>query len=253
MQADVALILVPFGFTGLESEIYTFLLQESPATGYRVAQAIGKPSANTYKAIESLQQKGAVLVDESKNRLCRAVPPGELLARLTRDFEWRRAEAELRLSNLDTNSVDDRVYGLRARNQVIERARHMIAAARSVVLLSCSAHVVNQLRDLLAFLPTRDVRLFVACDEPLGIDGANSIVNSRPESFDDIRLISDAAEYLFAFLKPGRDEVQQAVWSRSPYLSVSAYRGLAAEFVLFGLLPPSVQDTPGYTALTGLR
>jgi sugar-specific transcriptional regulator TrmB len=50
--------LMEFSFSGLEAEIYTFLLRDSPATGYRVAQALGKPVANTYKAIESLQNKG---------------------------------------------------------------------------------------------------------------------------------------------------------------------------------------------------
>ena len=66
--------LVPFGFTALESEIYVFLLGESPATGYRVAQGINKPAANTYKAIQTLQSKGAILVEEGSSRFCRAVP-----------------------------------------------------------------------------------------------------------------------------------------------------------------------------------
>src|ERR1043166_2874013 len=122
MPADISQTLIPFGFTRLESEIYTFLLRESPATGYRVAQALKKAAANTYKAIESLQQKGAVLVEEGASRSCRAVPSDELLARLTRDFEWRRAEAELRLAELNSNATDERVYGLRSRSPRVDRA-----------------------------------------------------------------------------------------------------------------------------------
>ena len=61
--------LVSFGFTALESEIYVFLLSHSPATGYRVAQGINKPAANTYKALQTLQSKGAILVEESANRM----------------------------------------------------------------------------------------------------------------------------------------------------------------------------------------
>lgn len=48
------------GFTGLEADVYTALLAESPTTGYRVAQALGKAVANTYKAIASLEAKRAV-------------------------------------------------------------------------------------------------------------------------------------------------------------------------------------------------
>jgi hypothetical protein len=63
--------LSTLGFTELEAAVYTFLVESSPATAYRVAQGIGRPVANTYKAVESLQQKGAVLVDETGTRLCR--------------------------------------------------------------------------------------------------------------------------------------------------------------------------------------
>src|SRR3974377_860031 len=79
--------LTDFGFTDLEAEVYVFLLQEWPAPGYRGAHALGKPVANTYKAIESLQNKGAILVDEGANRLCRAVPAEELLSQLERNFQ----------------------------------------------------------------------------------------------------------------------------------------------------------------------
>jgi len=70
---DSVKALADLGFTNLEAEIYAFLLQESPATGYRIAQAIGKPAANTYKAIQSLEQKGAVIVEAGSSRMCRAI------------------------------------------------------------------------------------------------------------------------------------------------------------------------------------
>jgi hypothetical protein len=42
------------GFTGLEAQVYVFLLRHAPATGYRISHAIGKPTANTYKALAEL-------------------------------------------------------------------------------------------------------------------------------------------------------------------------------------------------------
>lgn len=61
-MSNVAQYLTEFGFTGLEAEIYAFLLVEWPASGYRIAQAIKKPAANTYKAIETLDQRGQFLL-----------------------------------------------------------------------------------------------------------------------------------------------------------------------------------------------
>ena len=64
MAKDAAKLLVEFGFTDLEAEIYLFLLGSSPTTGYRVAKGIRKPAANTYKALQTLATKGAILVED---------------------------------------------------------------------------------------------------------------------------------------------------------------------------------------------
>lgn len=249
MPSDASQILVPFGFTSLESEIYTFLLGESPATGYRVGQALGKAAANTYKAIESLHQKGAVLIEEGTSRLCRAVPSSELLARLTRDFEWRRAEAELMLANLDSEGGDDRIYALRSRAQVIERARHMLGTAEIVVLLACSNHIVDQLGDAIASCVKRPVNVVLMCPEPVRIDKVDSAVYSNPSPLDEIRLVTDGSEFLLGQFVAGREEVAQASWSKSPYLSICMHRGLSAELQDAGLRPTSATDLPAYGRL----
>src|SRR5436190_9967806 len=114
MLEDTFQSLTGLGFTELEAEVYVSLLRHSPATGYRVAQSIGRPVANTYKAIESLQYKGAVLVDEGSNRLCRAVPAEELLAQIERSFQHRRQEAAKALASLHAAPEDDRVYQLQS-------------------------------------------------------------------------------------------------------------------------------------------
>src|SRR5262245_37662340 len=92
--------LVELGFTALEAEAYVCLLRESPATGYRVAQLLGRPAAGIYKTLESLAGKGAALIHEDASRLYRAVPVDELLARLERRFAARRADAARALSEL---------------------------------------------------------------------------------------------------------------------------------------------------------
>ena len=90
---DAANALASLGFTGLESEIYAFLLAESPASGYRIAQAISKPAANVYKALQTLESKGAALGIDGSPKQFVPVPKQDLLARLARDFERRRVEA----------------------------------------------------------------------------------------------------------------------------------------------------------------
>ena len=98
--------LCELGFTEIEALVYAFLVGSEAATGYRISHAIGKPTANTYKAIASLAQQGAVQVDEGGNRLVRAVPPDELLAGLERRSREKREAARAALRSTATTSSD---------------------------------------------------------------------------------------------------------------------------------------------------
>src|SRR5690348_9159997 len=138
--------LAELGFTELEGRVYAFLCREAPATGYRIAQAIGKPVANVYKAIDTLERKGAVLIDDGENRMCRGVPLDELLARIERDFRRSRTRAVQAFAGLEAPADDDRIYQLRSHEQILERARQMLAGARRVVLASLFPAPLESLR-----------------------------------------------------------------------------------------------------------
>ena len=53
-------VFTELGLTTLEAQIYVFLLQHSPATGYKIAKAIGRSFPSTYKALASLDSAGSV-------------------------------------------------------------------------------------------------------------------------------------------------------------------------------------------------
>src|SRR5687767_330331 len=118
--------LEELGFSRLEAAIYAFLVSQSPATGYRVAQGIGKPVANTYKGLSALAARGVVAVEDGPSRLCRAVPQGELFGQLLKDLQGRCSRASDALSKLEAAGDDGRVYRMDSRRQVFERARRMI-------------------------------------------------------------------------------------------------------------------------------
>jgi len=105
-------VLQTLGFSKLEAAIYTFLLQQPPTTGYGIALTLGKPIANTYKGINALQAKGAVIVDESQTRLCRAVPPAEIFGQMQNALKQHREQAAETLAKLKTTADDARVYRL---------------------------------------------------------------------------------------------------------------------------------------------
>src|SRR5215475_7831512 len=173
--------LMQLGFTALEAEAYTWLLGEPGATGYRIAKGIGKPVANTYKALESLQSKGAVLVEEEQNRVCRAVPAEELLQQLERGFATHRADAARALSRVAGAEGDDRVYTLRTAAQVMERARSMLKTARQVVLIDAFPAALAAIRPDVARAVARGVEVAVKTYRRMDTGGAETFVEPAGE------------------------------------------------------------------------
>lgn len=230
--------LVDLGFNALEAAVYAFLLREAPATGYRVARAIGKPAANTYKAIESLVGKGAALVDDGESRLYRAVPPEELLSRLERRFEARKKTALAALKKLRPATGDDRVYQLRSAESVIERARRMLARARHVALLDLFPESLEALRPDVEAAAGRGITVAVKAYRESSVKGAAVVLSSLGERAIErwpgqwLNLVVDGKEHLLALLAHGGKAVQHAVWSGSAYVSWVYHCALVAEIFM---------------------
>lgn len=217
--------VVALGFTRLEAEIYVYLLQQSPATGYSIAKRIGRTNANTYKAIESLQSKGAVLIDEAENRLCRAVPAEELLDQLERRFHSGKRRAQHALRQLRRAPLDDRIYQLTTPEQVYERCCAMLSACTTHAALDLFPEPMSELRTAVAETIARGIQVVVHAYEPIELPGASVTLHRDAADVTAhwpaqwISLVVDGAQYLIAMLAPGGETVHQAIWSASPILS----------------------------------
>lgn len=229
-------LLSGLGFTALEAAVYRCLVEASPATGYRVAQQLGKPIANTYKAVESLAAKGAVLVDEGEHRQWRAVPPGELLRRLERAFHERCAAAEGELMRLAQPAADDRVYALRSRGQVIERARAMIDDAAGIVLIDAFPGPLEEVRASVEGAVSRGVRVGCLVYDDVGLAGVQKVrVAQAPWMAqwpgEQLMVVADGLQHLVAVLERGGAGVVQAVWSPSLILAMTQHDGLVSQLM----------------------
>jgi sugar-specific transcriptional regulator TrmB len=230
--------LVSLGFTSLEAEVYAFLLGESPVTGYRIAQALRKPAPNIYKAIESLEAKGAVMVDDGASRVCQPVPPDELLGHLERRFQEDRARAAASLSRIAAPVPDDRVYQLRSPDQVLERARAMLGRCREVALVDAFPLPLERLREDIEAAARRGVIIGVKAYAATELSGALVTVDARRERSIErwpgqwVNVVVDGVEHLVAFLGPDAESVHQAVWSSSVWLSWVYHSALSSEIML---------------------
>jgi sugar-specific transcriptional regulator TrmB len=226
-------ILTTIGFNELEATAYTFLVENSPVTAYRVAQGIGKPVANTYKAVESLKEKGAVLIDETGNKLCRAVPPRELLQKMEKRFRRQQQKAERILSRLRPVEGDDGIYSLSTAEDVFNTCALMLERAEKVVLIDAFPQSLEDLKEHLLEASRRGVRVtaqtYGVSDIPEIECVMSSEANSTVEKWEGqwLCLVIDGAEYLFAYLDADGKRVHQAIWSRSAFLAWIQYGNMA--------------------------
>jgi HTH-type transcriptional regulator, sugar sensing transcriptional regulator len=238
MPADRGRALTELGLTPSEAAVYLFLVEQPGATGYKIAKAIKKPVANTYKVLESLHEKGAVLADEGEAKQYRAVPPEEFLGRLERQFMERRRRASRDLAGLKRPARDDRVYSLRSSEQVMERARLMLAACTHIALVDAFPGVLETLREDLAASLRRGVRVVVHTYRPLNMPGIMEVPEQRPDEVmsslpgDHVSIVIDGREYLVAMLRRDGPGVFQAVWTQSVILAAQQHVGMNYEFML---------------------
>lgn len=228
------------GLTALEAEVYAYLARESPATGYRIAQAVGRPVGNIYKAVESLEQKGAVLVGEDgENRLVRAVPAGELVGRLEREF---RGACEAAVAGLgaaaEDEEPDDLLYRIVDLGAFVERCRGVIRGAEELVLVSACPALVEMLKPELAEAAGRGVAVAVKVYQPAVIPGVEVVEDPRGMAAVEagpgqwIEMTADGREFIQGLLDHEGRELHLGQWTQNPMTNWMVFTGRYADIAL---------------------
>lgn len=226
--------LVALGLTRLEAVVYEHLVQHEATTGYRIARGIDKPTANTYKALASLEQKGAVVVDDDRRRVYRAVAPDELLGSLQRRFAEHRRTAASGLAALAGVGDDHRVYHLRTVDQVVERLRRMIARCRAVAVLDPTPWLLARMSDDLEAAAGGGARVVVRVYENVDIDGVHCVSTGGPfaePAVHTANAVVDGKEMLLAALEPEGGGVRRALWTAHPDIVRVVHRAIVAELM----------------------
>lgn len=245
--------LTPLGLTPLEAQAYAFLLGESPATGYRIAQGLGKSIGNTYKVIESLEAKGAVVTSEDGgSRVVRATALAEFVAARRAELERAAGAARRVLSEgAAPDEPDELVYALHTPGQTIERARAMLRDATDFVICTATPALVPMLTDALERAAARAVHVAVKVFEPTQIRGALVAVDHRGGSAVEtgpgqwLAMTVDGREMVHAIFSDDLTAVHNAVHTSNALLNWSFYTGTSSNFALNWLRQAARADEDG--------
>jgi len=236
----VVKILTELGFTRQESDIYIALLKQSPLSGYKIAQILNKSASNIYKALETLEMKEAVLVEESSsNKQFAAVPIKEFLDNYEKSFSKKRGFLEESLKNLGKPAKGDQIYTLQTVEQVYTHIRKMLKRAEQIVLLDVFPEILEKILPDIEKTAERGVSVVLVAYQEIEIEGCNIIERYKyhPEmtlDFWKIDLASicvDSMEFLAAYISSKEEKVYHSVWSSSPFLANMIFTGMVHELM----------------------
>lgn len=239
MSDKVMALLGTLGFSGVEAAAYIALLKEPGATGYRISRLIDKPVPNTYKALDSLKEKGAVVMDDSSGaRTYMPLPIREYLDGVRRNISTTQSQIEEELKNLSAATMEGGIFQLNSAEQVYERCRTMLREAKSVVLFDAFPAPLEVLRPELEKAAKRGVHVLMLAYRPTEVEGCE-VIAPRKEVPDIARwdgdwlnVAVDCTEFMYSLIKKDGRGVHRSVWSRDVYLSLMAYNGMLNEQLL---------------------
>jgi len=242
MESDIIHKLKALGLNQLEAEVYYLLLREKPMTAYKVGKLLKKPTANIYKAIEVLAKDGAVMIEEGKNKLCKAVEPEEFITLLQHKFENKAKEAAEVLSHIKPAFEEEKTYSLESVELALEKAIKMIDEGKTIIVVDAFPLALEEIVEPLRKALQRGVQVVIQSYQELEIEGAEINVTQNHDEVisywqsQQLNIIVDGRESLVALFDQTLTNVFHATWSTNVYLSCILHAGRLCEQTLHKLL-----------------
>lgn len=222
------------GLSGLEAEAYMAVLTEPESTGYRVSQILGKAAPNTYKALNSLVTKGAVIADDGgRSRTFSAIPVHELVTQMSIRLRMLGDQIEKSLENLKKPESDEGVYSLTTVHQVLARAKDMIANAKFTIVVDADPGPMRELKEDFRTAAARGVKVLLHGRTEMDIPGCEIISSCTEGWFGDMLiLVVDSQQYLISFMSNGMRTLIHATWSRN-FIAPCIHRGYMVKALFY--------------------
>ena len=235
--------------SNLEASIYIWLLENRRSTGYKVAMKIGKPVANTYKALKSLEQKGAVVSDNTSGTVYYdSVPVDHFLNRKEEEFKLRKKRIIEESSRLDIQKSKNGIYELKSSSLVFEKAREMIKSAEHSLLIDSFPFPLATLKEVIRKKGSSNIDIFLKHYADEQLEGIRQISKTNSDIvLDELQgqwliIVKDAVETLIAFFDRDGEEMLHSVWIQDSFLSLIQFSGSLLECTLSEILDKVYDD-----------
>lgn len=222
------------GFSQYEIRCYLALAANHPLNGSKLSQISGIARSRVYDVLRNLTRRGLVL--EAGDGLYVPLPAEELLKRLQWEFSANLEALKQQLEGQTQDAAYEYIWMVRGYDQVIAKAREMIARARHEIyvrLFPDSAQLLNE--DLKAAEGHGvGIRYIAMGSIPLLFDiqvqhpnGDDLIQNIGGRSFD---IIADKSEALVGIFELGQEAQSPINWTRNRWFVIANRDSLRHDF-----------------------
>jgi sugar-specific transcriptional regulator TrmB len=178
---DLIADLRRLGFTDYEGRIYIALLRyDAPATAYELAKSAGVPRPNTYNAIESLAQRGAVLAVSQAPACYAAAAPKEFLGSISRQTSTICEDLSARLSKIAAPTDNQLVWTLTDNRQIREKINQLIDDARDIIMIKASEDILARHIESLTAAGQRGLKMLIVV---FGVDAERFTFGPRCRTY----------------------------------------------------------------------
>ncbi len=253
-------LLREMGLSELEAVAYIWLLENKRNTGYKIAVEIGKPVANTYKALKSLEGKGAVISDNTTSKtIFEAIPAKEFLNKIESEYQRQRERILSEVNKLEVNESSTGIYELQSLELTYEKAISMIRSAEHQLVIDSFPVPLEVLEPHLRKKSEEDVMITLKnyCDKRFENIRQVSAINAELVLKELIGhwliMVKDASESLIAFIDRNGKDLIHSIWVKDPYISLIIYNGALNEFNLTEIYAPIFSKMSPEDKVTSIR
>ena len=226
--------LKTLGFSQYEITCYLTLAAHHPINGSRISRISGMARSRVYDVLRNMVRKGYVL--EVEDGLYVPLPPEELYKRLQRDFDDNLQRLKEKLNGHPAAASYEFIWMIRGYEQVITKAREMIAAARNEIYVRLFPESGSRLQRDLENARDRGVGIrYIAMGEMPPIfeiqvchpetDHLKDTIGGR--SFD---IIADKSEALVGIFEDGQEDSAPINWTRNRLFVIANRDSLRHDF-----------------------
>ncbi len=226
--------LMGLGFSQYEITCYLTLAANHPANGSQISRVSGMARSRVYDVLRNMVRKGFVL--DVGDGLYVPLPPEELYKRLQREFDDGLEQLKSQLNGVGAETAYEFIWMIRGYENVIAKAKEMIAAAESEIYVRLFPVSSKHLDGDLKAAESRGVG--IRCISMGPVDTRFEIQVAHPESeglmetiggrsFD---IITDKTEALVGIFEKGREDHSPINWTRNRWFVIANRDSLRHDF-----------------------